>query len=269
VNPLKQRNAPLDARQQTAAGAAVAHLPPRSPAPQLTVSTYPATCSDLKHGTGRVTSHPVLSVSAGIQAPARILRSTRHSFRFPRPLRIRSKIHTTFFSHSLGGRRGLPDENPTITHSIIMNSTSIYISSEDHSKLRLLLSAVLRSNATASLHKLREELDRAIVVDPSALPADVVTMGSTVQFEDLGSGEVEEYTLTFPDQANIEQKRLSILAPIGTAPHRFPCGRHRQLDHSWRCTPVEASPRHAKSCRSPRSQQHPRCTRLGLSGSPS
>jgi len=42
-------------------------------------------------------------------------------------------------------------------------------------------------------------------------------MGSTVQFEDLGSGEVEEYTLTFPDQANIEQKRLSILAPIGTA----------------------------------------------------
>ncbi len=98
-----------------------------------------------------------------------------------------------------------------------MNSTSIYISSEDHSKLRLLLSAVLRSNATASLHKLREELDRAIVVDPSALPADVVTMGSTVQFEDLGSGEVEEYTLTFPDQANIEQKRLSILAPIGTA----------------------------------------------------
>ncbi|MBE7537409.1 MAG: nucleoside diphosphate kinase regulator [Opitutaceae bacterium] len=105
-----------------------------------------------------------------------------------------------------------------------MNPTAIYISSEDHSKLRLLLAAALRANATSSLQKLREELDRAIVVDPTALPADVVTMGSTVQFEDLSTGEIEEYTLTFPDQANIEQKRLSILAPIGTALIGFRAG---------------------------------------------
>lgn len=121
------------------------------------------------------------------------------------------------FSHSSRAFADMVGNNPITNQEIIMNTTSIYISSEDHSKLRLLLSAALRSNATASLHKLREELDRAIVVEPSALPDDVVTMGSTVQFEDLGSGEVEEYTLTFPDQANIEQKRLSILAPIGTA----------------------------------------------------
>jgi regulator of nucleoside diphosphate kinase len=42
-------------------------------------------------------------------------------------------------------------------------------------------------------------------------------MDSTVEFEDLGTNEIEEYTITFPDRANVDEKRLSILAPIGTA----------------------------------------------------
>lgn len=93
----------------------------------------------------------------------------------------------------------------------------IYIPRDDHAKLRLLLATALHSNASAALHKLREELDRAVVLDPAALPAGVVTLESTVEFEDLTTSEVEAYTLTYPDRANIELKRLSILAPIGTA----------------------------------------------------
>ena len=84
-------------------------------------------------------------------------------------------------------------------------------------KLRLLLATALYSNNNGALQKLREELDRAAILEPSAFPSDVVTMESTVEFEDLGTGELEEYTITFPDRANVEQKRLSILAPIGTA----------------------------------------------------
>ncbi len=98
-----------------------------------------------------------------------------------------------------------------------MNHTPIYISRDDYTKLRLLIATALHSNATAALQKLREELDRAAVIDPAAFPADVVTLESTVEFEDLGTSEVEEYTITFPDRANIERKRISILAPIGTA----------------------------------------------------
>jgi regulator of nucleoside diphosphate kinase len=98
-----------------------------------------------------------------------------------------------------------------------MNDHPIYITRDDNSKLRLLLSAALHSNSTTALQKLREELDRAVVIDPVAIPAGVVTMDSTVAFEDLGTNEVEEYTITFPDRANVELKRLSILAPIGTA----------------------------------------------------
>jgi len=98
-----------------------------------------------------------------------------------------------------------------------MNHTPIYISRDDYSKLRLLIATALYSNASAALTKLRDELDRAAVIDPAAFPADVVTMNSTVEFEDLGTGEIEEYTITFPESANIERSRISILAPIGTA----------------------------------------------------
>jgi regulator of nucleoside diphosphate kinase len=98
-----------------------------------------------------------------------------------------------------------------------MNHTPIYIGHDDYAKLRLLIAAALKSNATAALKKLREELDRAAVVDPAALPADIVTMESKVEFEDLATSEVEEYTITFPDRADVERKRISILAPIGTA----------------------------------------------------
>lgn len=98
-----------------------------------------------------------------------------------------------------------------------MNHTPIYISHDDYTKLRLLLATALYSNASAALRNLREELDRAAVIDPAAFPVDVVTMDSTVEFEDLATSEVEEYTITFPDRADVERKRISILAPIGTA----------------------------------------------------
>jgi regulator of nucleoside diphosphate kinase len=98
-----------------------------------------------------------------------------------------------------------------------MNHTPIYISRDDHAKLRLLIATALRSNASAALAKLRDELDRAAVIDPAAIPADVVTMNSTVVFEDLGTSELEEYTITFPEKADVERHRISILAPIGTA----------------------------------------------------
>jgi regulator of nucleoside diphosphate kinase len=98
-----------------------------------------------------------------------------------------------------------------------MNHPPIILSRDDHAKLRLLLTTALHSSASAALQKLREELDRAAVIDPEAFPADVVTMESAVEFEDLGTSEVEEYTITYPDRADIEHKRISILAPIGTA----------------------------------------------------
>ncbi len=96
-------------------------------------------------------------------------------------------------------------------------TSPLYISRNDYTQLRLFVDAALRSGAKPALEKLRAELDRAAIIDPGALPQDIVTMDSRVQFEDLRTGEVEEYTLTFPEKADIAAGRLSILAPVGTA----------------------------------------------------
>lgn len=67
------------------------------------------------------------------------------------------------------------------------------------------------------LEKLYGELERAEIVAPQEIPADVVTMNSKVVLTDLDGGEEETYTLVYPEQANTAEGRISILAPIGTA----------------------------------------------------
>lgn len=67
------------------------------------------------------------------------------------------------------------------------------------------------------LHGLEHELRRAAVLPSKEIPAEVVTMNSRVLLTDLDSGEKTEYTLVYPEHSDIEENRISILAPIGTA----------------------------------------------------
>src|SRR5690606_11479742 len=67
------------------------------------------------------------------------------------------------------------------------------------------------------LAKLQAELDRAVVVASEDVADDVITMNSTVVLVDLDTQEEETYTLVFPEDADISQGKISILAPIGTA----------------------------------------------------
>ena len=61
-----------------------------------------------------------------------------------------------------------------------------------------------------------QELDRAKVVPQKKLPADVVRMGSTVEFSS-NDGHERKVTLVYPGEADIAQGKISILTPIGTA----------------------------------------------------
>jgi regulator of nucleoside diphosphate kinase len=67
------------------------------------------------------------------------------------------------------------------------------------------------------LDDLRSELQKARIVQPDKVPRHVVTMNSTVTLRDLETGERETYTLVYPNQADIANNRLSVLAPVGTA----------------------------------------------------
>ncbi len=100
-----------------------------------------------------------------------------------------------------------------------MSGKSIRISEFDCERLKGLLWEARFANryTSACLKRLRLEIDRANVVAPQAIPDDVITMNSTVCIEDLDTAEEEIYTLVFPDDADLAQGKISILAPIGTA----------------------------------------------------
>ena len=94
----------------------------------------------------------------------------------------------------------------------------IYITDADFERLRRLIAGRRGANSVDQeyLDILEQELDRAEIVQPDAIPQDVVTMDSEVRLRDLESGEVRVYRLVFPSQRRTENS-ISVLAPIGTA----------------------------------------------------
>jgi regulator of nucleoside diphosphate kinase len=91
----------------------------------------------------------------------------------------------------------------------------IVITSLDYDRIESLLDSL---PAGGFPHKaaLQEELERANVVSPDSVPANVVTMNSTVRFTIAESGEEFSLTLVYPKDAG-EAGRISVLAPVGSA----------------------------------------------------
>src|SRR4051812_33312224 len=99
-----------------------------------------------------------------------------------------------------------------------MDTRPIYVTRLAAMRLRALL---LRKNDAlrdqAHLRKLRAQIERAIVMEPCAMPPEVITMGSRVLVRDLTTGVRSQYTLVFPEKADMAARRLSILEPLGAA----------------------------------------------------
>lgn len=92
---------------------------------------------------------------------------------------------------------------------------SIYITAQDMTRLRSLVAAL--KNSREDVKALSAELDRAHVVIPAEIPRNVITMNSKARLRELVTEDVMTYTLVFPDQADYEARRISVLAPIGMA----------------------------------------------------
>ena len=99
------------------------------------------------------------------------------------------------------------------------STATIYITELDYNRLTGLIDRTREHNRADReyLNKLEAELERAEVVDPKNIPADIVTMRSKVRLTDLVSGESNTYSLVFPTEANFAEGKISVLAPIGTA----------------------------------------------------
>jgi regulator of nucleoside diphosphate kinase len=93
----------------------------------------------------------------------------------------------------------------------------IHITTQDKQRLEDLLVEVQASDPRkhGDLKALTQELRRAVIVDPKDVFNDVITMNSRAEMRDLESGETDAFTLVFPSEANIDEEKISVLAPIG------------------------------------------------------
>ena len=98
--------------------------------------------------------------------------------------------------------------------------STIYISQTDRDRLGNLIELVRNDGDRANLsyvNRLEEELEFAEVVAPHGIPPDVVTMRSKVRLKDLDTEEESIYSIVFPTEANFEERKISVLAPLATA----------------------------------------------------
>lgn len=89
----------------------------------------------------------------------------------------------------------------------------LIIKNSDYEKLQSLIE---RSSSPAAEFLEAEILGADVVVDKQ-FPVDAVAMGSTVTFKRKGSSETSRYSLVYPQQSDIEEKKISILSPVGSA----------------------------------------------------
>lgn len=100
-----------------------------------------------------------------------------------------------------------------------MTHNPIYITRTDLEKIHALLHEAENSGYRGSLYvqKLKDELARAIIVEPHELLPDVIALNTRAALIDIETGEQMELTLVVPEEADLRQGKISILAPIGAA----------------------------------------------------
>ena len=67
------------------------------------------------------------------------------------------------------------------------------------------------------VEELASELRKAKLVGNDELPEDVVRLNSLVTIRDEKIKKVMQVTLVTPDKADIKERKISVLSPVGTA----------------------------------------------------
>ncbi len=92
---------------------------------------------------------------------------------------------------------------------------AIVLGKADHARLNELAMAGLDRMPDLA-DRLLGELDRARVVEDRKVPEDVARMGSAITYRTNDDKEIS-VTLVYPADANIDEGKVSVMTPIGTA----------------------------------------------------
>jgi len=95
----------------------------------------------------------------------------------------------------------------------------LYVTEQDMARLEFILDAAFHKNnhQEENIKKLMDDMDGAVIVNERDVPTDVVIMNSEVSVMDIDSNEKMTFELVFPEDANLDKKKVSVLAPVGSA----------------------------------------------------
>src|SRR3954447_7197269 len=93
---------------------------------------------------------------------------------------------------------------------------TITLSAEDYERLFALADAA-RKRVPDLADELADEIGRAHVLRKCQHPQHIVCMNSEVEFRDDTTRKVQRVTLVYPEEADISQRKVSVLTPVGTA----------------------------------------------------
>jgi regulator of nucleoside diphosphate kinase len=79
------------------------------------------------------------------------------------------------------------------------------------------MAMAIMERAPEVAERLLQEIERSQVVPSADLPKNVVTIGSRVTFIDESTSQQQTVTVVFPSDADIAERRVSVLTPIGAA----------------------------------------------------
>ena len=83
-------------------------------------------------------------------------------------------------------------------------------------RLEALAASVMRRSPEVG-ERLIDEIARAKLVAPNKMRDDVITIGSVVTYRDLDMAREHTVSVVYPENANIEEGRISVLTPVGVA----------------------------------------------------
>lgn len=98
-------------------------------------------------------------------------------------------------------------------------SDSIILRQDDYETLISYLKNTMyvTSLDAQNVQDLKAELRKARLVSRESFPEDVIRLNSRIKIKDAGKNNVMELILVMPDKADLRQKRISVMAPVGTA----------------------------------------------------
>ncbi|HEY9099703.1 MAG TPA: nucleoside diphosphate kinase regulator [Thiobacillus sp.] len=116
----------------------------------------------------------------------------------------------------------------------ITTRPDITVSERDLARLETMLDDL--PDNQPGVEALREELDRAQIAHPEAMPPNVVTMNSRIRFVLEPAGREVEMALVYPGDFSGQPDQLSVAAPAGIAVLGLAVGQHIE----WRVSGGQA-----------------------------